>query len=507
MSFLPHREHSNGENNCSTGIPGLDNILSGGVQRHRFHLVQGAPGSGKTTIGLHFLLEGIRQGEKGLFVTLSETVQELEEVARSHGWSLDGLEIFDLSAVTEKVVSEAQSTLFHPSEVELTKFVETLLAEVKRLQPARIVFDSLSEMRLLAQSPMRYRRQLLSLKQFFGAQKCTVVMLDDGLGRNGDGEVRSIAHSCLQLEQTSLEYGSNRRQLCAVKVRGRNFRSGRHDFVIRQGGVTVYPRLVAAEHRHGESPGVISSGHAALDTLLGGGLNRGTSCLLLGPPGTGKSSLGAQLAVASAERGEPVALYLFDEKQQTFVERAEALGGHWNKHAAKGLLEATQLDPVEISPGEFAHRIREAVERRGVRMVVIDSLNGYLNAMPGERALLAQLHELLIYLAQQGVVTVMVLAQNGVVGTMVSPIDVTYIADTVLLLRYFEFDGAVKQAISVLKKRSGPHERTIREFRVGSEGLQVGEPLTDFHGVLTGIPTYDGNAQSVMPAARGESGN
>ncbi len=492
---------------CPTGVEGLDRILIGGLPRNRFYLVQGDPGVGKTTLGLQFLLEGTRTGEKGLYITLSETRQELLGVAQSHGWDLDELAIFELSAIEETLTAESQNTLFHPSEIELNHITKILKDKVNEVEPVRVVFDSLSELRLLAQNPLRYRRQLLSLKQFFVGKNCTVIVMDDRTSEASDREVQSIAHGVLNLERMAPEYGAERRRLSVVKVRGEAFRGGYHDYIITRGGLIVFPRLVAADHRKDFPLQSISSGISQLDTLLHGGLDRGTSTLFTGPPGTGKSTLGAQFAATAAARGEYVVAYTFDEKIETYIQRGDALGMRLSEHIANGKLEATQVNPAELSPGEFAHRIRRSVEDKGARLVVIDSLNGYLNAMPEERFLTIQMHELLSYLAQQGVATILILAQHGLIGSMQSPVDITYLADTVLILRYFEVEGAVKQAVSVIKKRSVGHERTIREFSIEGDGVRVGAPLTEFHGVLTGVPTYQGSAESIMKGHNGGNGH
>lgn len=474
-----------------TGSAGLDDILNGGLPANRVYLVEGDPGTGKTTLALKFLLEGVVQGESVLYVTLSETKEELLAVAKSHGWSLDGVEIYELIPSEESLKTESQYTIFHPSEIELSETTNAVLEEVERIQPRRVVFDSLSEMRLLAREPLRYRRQILALKQYFAGRQCTVLLLDDHTATGGDLQVQSIAHGVLALENTTMGYGTERRRLRVVKLRGSKYRAGFHDFNIERGGLGIYPRLVAAEHQEEFAQGMISSDVPELDALLGGGLDRGSSTLMIGPAGSGKSSLAAHFLAAAAERGESAAAYIFDENLNTYLSRSEGLGTDIRGHVNAGLLTVQQVDPAELSPGEFAHTVRRAVDENNARVVVIDSLNGYMQAMPDERFLTIHMHELLSYLNQKGVVTILVLAQHGLVGTaMASPVDVSYLADTVLMLRYFEAAGAVRRAISVVKKRTGYHENTIRELRMSPDGITVGEPLSEFHGVLTGVPTY-----------------
>ena len=474
---------------AATGVPGLDDILGGGFTPNRLYLIEGDPGSGKTTLALRFLLEGARAGERGLYVTLSETKEELEDVARSHGWSLDAFAICELIPPEESLLPDAQTRMFHPSEVELSETTKAVLIEVERIKPTRVVFDSLSEMRLLAQNPLRYRRQILALKQFFAGRQCTVLLLDDRTSDVSDLQLQSLAHGVVTLDQLAPEYGAERRRLRVVKMRGKPFRGGFHDFRIVRGGLEVYPRLVASEHRRPFEPGRLKSGVSALDALLGGGLDRGTSALLMGPAGSGKSSIAVQYAVAAAEAGERAAVFTFDESLTTLYARSAGLGMDLRGHVEAGRIRVHQVDPGEMSPGEFAHRVRQAVEEDGAQVVVIDSLNGYMNAMPEERFLTIQLHELLTYLGQQGVVTFLVVAQHGLLGSnMVSPVDASYLADSVVLLRYFEARGKIRRAISVIKKRSSAHEDTLREMRMGPDGIWVGEPLSDFHGVLTGLP-------------------
>jgi len=483
----------------ATGSVGLDSVLEGGFPANRLYLVEGDPGTGKTTLALKFLLEGAGQGEPVLYVTLSETKEELESVAESHGWSLDKINIYELIPSEESLKTDSQYTIFHPSEIELGETTNAVLEQVERINPRRIVFDSLSEMRLLARDPLRYRRQILALKQYFAGRLCTVLLLDDRTSTDGDLQVQSIAHGVVELEHLALEYGAERRRLRILKLRGSKYRGGYHDFNIETGGIAVYPRLVAAEHRQEFTREAITSGVPELDTLLGGGLERGTGTLILGPAGSGKSSIAAQFAIATAERGEHAASFIFDEGRETYLARAAGLGKEMKEQVEAGRMIIQQVDPAELSPGEFAYYVRRSVERDGARVVVIDSLNGYLQAMPDERFLTVQMHELLTYLNRQGVVTILVMAQHGFMGAnMETPVDVSYLADTVLMLRFFEAAGAVRRAISVVKKRTGYHENTIREMRMSSDGITVGKPLTEFHGVLTGVPTYRKGSTSLL---------
>jgi circadian clock protein KaiC len=475
----------------ATGIAGMDDILGGGFAASRFYLVEGDPGSGKTTLALQYLLEGRRCSERGLYVTLSETEEELTGVAQSHGWTLEGIDICELIPSEESLSPEAQARMFHPSEVELSETTQAVLAEVQRIEPTRVVFDSLSELRLLAQSPLRYRRQILALKQFFAGRKCTVLLLDDRTSELADQQLHSLTHGVLMLEQLSPQYGAERRRLRVVKMRGARFRGGFHDFSILTGGLEVYPRLVAAEHRQPFPTGQLQSGIAAMDRLLCGGLDRGTSALFMGPAGSGKSSLALQYCVAAAERGEHSIVYTFDETLTTLLARTEGLGIALAPHVQSGRICIQQIDPGELTPGEFTHRMQRSAEQDGAKIVVIDSLNGYLSAMPEERFLTIQLHELLSYLGQRGVVTLLVVAQHGFLGAgMQTPVDASYLADSVVLFRYFEVQGRLQRAISVVKKRSGNHEDSLRELRLTPQGIWVGEPLTNFHGVLTGTPTF-----------------
>jgi circadian clock protein KaiC len=477
---------------CQTGIAGLDDILCGGLTANRLYLIEGVPGSGKTTLAMQFLLEGARRGEPALYVTLSETDEELRAMSASHGYDLGGITIRELVPPEESLQPAEQYTMFHPAEVELSETTRTILADVERLRPTRLVFDSLSELRLLAGDPLRYRRQLLALKQFFRGRQCTVLLLDDLTSSGRDLQVQSIAHGVVVLEQLLPEYGADRRRLRVLKHRGRRFRGGYHDYVIGTGGLIVFPRLIAAEHRHPQDSAKYSSGVAGIDRLLGGGLERGTSTLVVGGAGTGKSSLASQFAAAAAARGQRAAMFIFDESKSTLLTRMTSLGSQLEAHHDQGLITIRQVDPAELTPGEFAHAIRDEVERNGAHVVVIDSLNGYLNAMPGEGYLTIHLHELLMYLGEKGVATILVGAHQGLIGpNMTTPIDASYLADAVVLMRYFEAFGEVRQAISVVKKRGGDHERTIREYWMDGAGIHVGEPLREFRGVLTGVPTYE----------------
>jgi circadian clock protein KaiC len=479
-----------------TGIDGLDDVLGGGLQRRRMYLVEGVPGSGKTTLALQFLIATAARGESVLYITLSETVEELNSVAASHGWSLAPLVVHEMMPSEGVLDPDEQSSMFHPSEIELAQTTRSILADVDRHNPSCVVIDSLSELRMLSGSPLRYRRQILALKQYFASRGCIVMVLDDMTGNEADAQVQSIVHAVLRLEQLNPEYGADRRRLRVVKYRAQDFRGGSHDYCIRRGGLQVFPRLVAAEHRQVMSRGKLMSGLAPLDLLLGGGLEQGTSTLFAGAAGTGKSTLAAQFAAAAAARGERAALFVFDESPATLLTRSEQLGVALAEGVAKGLVTIRPVDPAELSPGEFMHLIRVAVERDHAALIVIDSLNGYLNAMPGERFLAIQLHELLAYLGQRNVATILVSAHQGLLGPMTATVDATYLADAVVLLRFFESKGHIRQALSVVKKRGSSHERTIREFALEEGTIHVGEALTSFRGVLTGVPIYEGSNES-----------
>jgi len=479
-----------------TAVPGLDDVLSGGLARNRLFLLEGVPGSGKTTLALQFLRAAAGRGEVVLYVTLSETEDELRAVGRSHGWELDGITIQELIPSEASLEPEAQYTMFHPAEVEMGATVNEILQTVDRLNPTYVVFDSLSELRLLAGGALRYRRQILALKQFFSVRNCTAVLLDDMTATDQDLQTQSIAHGVIRLEQSHPDYGSERRRLRVIKYRGTQFRGGYHDYVIDRGGLRVFPRLVASEHRRAASRQRLPSDVPALDALIGGGLEEGTSTLIVGAAGTGKSTLAAQFATAAAGRGQRSAFFAFDENPATLLSRCEGMGIGLAAQVDAGRIALQQVDPAELSPGEFTNRIRDAVDQ-GASLLVIDSLNGYLNAMPGERFLTIQLHELLMYLGHRGVATILVAAHHGMIGSqMNTPVDASYLADAVILLRYFESAGEVRQAISVVKKRGSRHERTIREFRLDQTGIYVGEPLRAFRGILTGVPVYEGRGRA-----------
>ena len=490
---------SNGH--LQTSVPGLDDILGGGIPNDCYFLVQGDPGSGKTTLALQFLLDGVKKGEKGFYITLSETERELKRVAESHGWSLDGIAMVDLTAIDRAVRPEKETTIFHPSEMHLGKVVRLLLDEAHKAKPTRVVFDSLSEFRLIAETPLRYRRQLLNFKQEFAKFGSAVLLLDDKMDKAGahiDPHILSLSHGVLEMEQTTPDYGATRRRLRIFKLRGASYCEGWHDYAIVTGGIQVFPRLIASEHRGPKESGSVSSGIAGMDALLGGGLDRGTTALIVGAAGTGKSTLGLQYAVQMARTGEKSLVFAFDETLGIMFSRAKSLGLDLRRYVDEGLIQAQQVDPAELSPGEFAIRVREGVDR-GAKFVMVDSLNGYLNAMPGEEYLLAQLHELASYLNQRGVVSVLILAEHGLIAAPEAPVDLSYLADTVINMRYFEAGGHVKQAVSVIKKRSGIHEKTIREYRlVPEKGIEIGPPLVEFHGVLTGAPTFTGRSEQMM---------
>lgn len=484
---------------AAVGVTGLDQVLAGGLARNRVYILEGNPGTGKTTIALQFLLEGAARGETGLYITLSETAEELRAGAASHGWSLDSIRIFELVPPESLLDAEQQQSLLYSSDLELGETTKLIFEQVEAQQPSRIVFDSLSEIRLLAQGSLRYRRQILALKHYFSRHGATVLMLDDMTADEEDRHLHSVAHGVIKLEELSPEYGAERRRLRVTKYRGTRFRGGYHDFTIETGGVRVFPRLVSAEHHRDFTRGPAKSGIAALDALLGGGLERGSSTLFIGPSGTGKSLLGLHYASWLVANGEKAAIYLFDEDIGLLLSRAKKMGIPLDEARESGRLIVQQVDPAELSPGEFAHRVREAVDS-GVQTVLIDSLNGYQVAMPHEQFLLLHMHELLSYLNRQGVVTILTMAQHGLVGDMKSSVDLSYLSDSVVLLRYFEANGRVRRAISAIKKRAGSHEDTIRELTITSGGIRVGEPLTGFQGVLRGVPQFLEHSTISTPA-------
>ncbi len=475
---------------AATGIPGLDEVLGGGLARDCVYLIEGNPGTGKTTIALQFLMEGARLGEKGLYFTLSETEQELRNGAASHGWGLEGIDLQEMIAPEASVGSEQQSLLYS-SDLELGETIKRILAVIERSQPRRIVFDSLSEIRLLAQGPLRYRRQILALKQRLARRGATVLMIDDTVSEQPDRTVHSIAHAVLRLEELAPEFGTERRRVRVIKYRGQQFRGGYHDFVIRTGGVRVFPRLVSAEHRRSFVRRSLPTDIPALNMLLGGGIENGSSTLLIGPAGSGKSLLTLHFVLAAVGRGEKVAMFIFDEEIGLLEDRARYIGIDLPALRDGGKLQLEQVDAAELSPGEFTHRVLERVHD-GAQTVVIDSLNGYYAAMPEERFLLLHMHELLQYLNRHGASTFLTVAQHGFAGDMKAPVDITYLADTVIVLRYFEAMGRIRRALSVIKKRTGAHQDDIREFHIGKGGIRIGELLEAFQGILRGVPLHTG---------------
>lgn len=487
-----------GEDQASTGIPGLDDILAGGLARDRLYLFEGSPGTGKTTAALAFLRAGAKLGEPTLYITLSETEDELRATATSHGWDLDGIEVFELVPPESLLDEQQQQSLLYSSDLELGETTRMIFERVERTRPSRVVVDSLSEIRLLAQSSLRYRRQVLALKHYFAKHNATVLLLDDLTTDTLDKTVHSVAHGVVRLEELAPEYGAERRRVRIIKYRGRKFRGGFHDFTIKTGGLEVYPRLVSSEHRTSFSRDALPSGIEGLDALLGGGVERGSSCLVLGPAGTGKSLLALYFALSAVRRGERAALFVFDEELGLLFDRVRGLGIDLQPLVDSKKLLVQQVDAAELSPGEFTAKVRECVDRLTIRTVIIDSLNGYQAAMPEEQFLVLHVHELLQYLNRQGATTFLTVAQHGLVGDMKAPVDVTYLADTVLLLRYFEAAGDVRRAMSVIKKRSGGHEKTIREFQIDADGLKVGPPLNGFQGVLRGVPNFVGQGSGLM---------
>ncbi len=494
---FPMKE-TNSNDRCTTGISGLDRILSGGFPRHRLYLVRGRPGTGKTTLGLQFLLEGLSRGESGLYITLSETREELELVAASHGWTLDGIQLVELSSIEQQLKPEAQTTLLQPAEMELTRTTRVLQQVIQETRPDRIVFDSLAELRLMAQNPLRYRRQILAFKTFLGPHDATVLMLDDQV-ENNDHQLESIAHGVIHFDTVRPDFGVERRRIAVAKLRGVNFPGGFHDYSIGTGGITVYPRLIATRLRESAAAGREPSGIQGLDELLHGGLVRGTSTLVMGPAGAGKSTLAMLYAVKTAQRGSKALILAFDEGIPTLLARATGLCIPLRECMDGGGLHVQRIDPAELSPGQFTSLVSDMVEKNGVETIVLDSLNGFLQAMPSERFLTIHLHELLSYLSQRGVTTILTLAEHGLVGQLQSPVDLSYLADAVIVLRYFEHAGSMHKGISVMKSRASGHESTIREMKLTQDrGIQIGPPLQAFRGVLSGVPVFIGEPSQMM---------
>lgn len=484
------------EPRVSSGCAGLDDILSGGFPAGRIYLIEGDPGAGKTTLALQFVRDGVSHGQRALYITLSESQSDLTHSARSHGMSLQGVEIVELLPDEDDLLPEQQYTVFHPAEVELNDRMQRIVKEVQRVKPDRLVIDALSELRMLAKDPLRYRRQILSLKDFMSDHQCTVLLLDDRSSRDPDLQLHSIVHGVVSMDKMPREYGKTRRQVEVVKLRGTSYSEGYHDYAIVPGGVRVFPRLAAADSRNERPTEPVSSGIPELDALCGGGLDRGTSTLLIGPAGCGKTSIAVQFAYTAAKRGESCAIFSFEEAPNTLTMRAAGLGIDIRPFLDNGKISIHRVDPAEMSPGELVASVQELVETQAVRLIALDSLNGYLQSMPGEQFLAVHLHELLAYLGNRGILTLIVLAQTGMLGSALqSAVDVSYLADNILLLRYFESHGEVRQAISIIKRRSGDHEHTIRELKLGPNRIQIGAPLRDFQGVLTGTPTFLGGSK------------
>ncbi|KQQ32027.1 circadian clock protein KaiC [Duganella sp. Leaf126] len=487
-------QNSNTSEFLSSGVPGLDAVLGGGLTADRLYLVEGEPGTGKTTLALQFLLAGVQRGEHVLYITLAETAVELRAVAQAHGWDMAGIQVEEIIPGENALDPDQQYTIFHPAEIEMGTTTQHIVSAIDKCRPRRVVLDSLSELQLLAENPLRYRRQVLALKQYLASRACTTILLDDRTALSTDLQVRSVAHAVLTLERVEQAYGAERRRIRVVKYRGVAFHGGAHDYQIVRGGLRVYPRLVAADSRVSSARRQLSSGLSALDQLIGGGLEEGMSTLITGPSGTGKSSLAAQFVHAASQRGDKSAMFLFEEARNNLLNRCASLGLDLDSAERDGLLTIQQVDPAELAPGQLTQAVVQAVER-GVKVLVIDSLNGYLNAMPDERFMTTYLHEILTYLGQRGVVSLIVGVQQGMIGSAnTSSINASYIADNIIMLRYFEAEGEVRQAISVFKKRGSAHERTIRRFQVGTDGITVGPVLRGFHGILTGVPRYDSDA-------------
>jgi circadian clock protein KaiC len=489
---------------AKTGVAGLDEILGGGLPENHVYLIEGTPGTGKTTLALQFSIEGLRSGEKVLYIALSETSGELLRIAESHGWNIDDLSLFEITPVEASVQPGEEYTIFHSDEVEMTETIKIILSRAEETQASRIVIDSMAELRLLSRDPVRYRRQALALKQHFTRRQVTVLLLDDRTSDRIDRQLHSMVHGVITLERLAREYGKNRRRMEIAKLRGCVYAEGYHDYTIEHGGLIIYPRLQSNHDKRAFTREQISSSISGLDELLGGGLDRGSSTLVLGPSGAGKTTLTIKYAVAAIDRAEPVAVYTFDEGADSLITRGDSLGMNLSENLRKKKITIDQVNPAELSPGDFAHRVKRSVENDKAQVVIIDSLNGYFTAMPQEEFLTLQMHELLNYLNEKGVVTMLILAQQGILGSLQTSIDLSYLADNIILLRFFEAAGEVRRAVSVVKKRSSKHEQTIRQFTIGPpDGILIGQPLTEFQGVLSGLPSFTGDPASLFKKSNG----
>jgi circadian clock protein KaiC len=481
-----------------TGIPELDVILRGGLPKNRLHLIEGAPGTGKTTLGLRFLLDGVDRNLRCLYVTLSETTEELVTTASTHGWNTDGIEFFEL--IPEEAQPERQQTVLFPTEVEFGKTIEQLTKRIEEFNPDRIIIDSVSELRMLAQDKLQFRLQMTSLKRFLQQRDITVLLLDD-LTENDKGDLHSFVHGVLSLGLFERDYGAARRRMRIAKMRGVNFQSGWHDYAIVTGEILVFPSLIAEEHESVVQGIPLLSVFDDLNSVFPQGLDRGTTTMLIGPSGAAKSTIAMSYALAAQRDGESASFFSFDETYETFQRRNESMNLDPTEAMDAERFYWRRMNPSRISPGEFVWQVRRDVEDRNVRVVVIDSINSYLSTMPEEQSLILHLHELLSYLNKRGIVTILVLAQQGVVGDVENPVDLSFLSDTVILCRFFEAAGTLRRALAIVKRRTGTHTLAIHEYRLSSSGMQVGPELTELRGIFTGVPAYTGAHEELLDPA------